>query len=371
MTEKYRVLGLMSGTSMDGLDCLLCDIRITGNFQLEYEIIDFRTYPYAAADRKQIQSALNGDTQIIQDTSARLGQLFAEYSLDFLKGRKIDLIGSHGQTVAHNDGVSTLQIGDVTALVKNFNVPAVYDFRTADINAGGNGAPLVPFLDWLLYRNSQLDTITLNIGGIANISWIPAGGTREDVLGFDTGPGMALIDECALRFWKTPLDHDGELSAKGNIDFQLLDQLLAHEFIQKSPPKSTGRHEFGAEALESIIIQSAGIKPENLLRTLVAFTAKSISVNIRKYLKFRPVETRMILCGGGAHHPILMSDLKAFLKLSAYYKSEELGLHQDLKESLLIAVLAVARLQNIPANMPGVTGAGQTVVLGKVKRNHE
>lgn len=356
----------MSGTSMDGLDCLLVDIRLSSQFAFDYKVLDFKTYPYSAETRHLIRQALEGDREKIRTAHFQLGEVFAFCVERFLEGREIDIAGSHGQTVAHEDGMNSLQIGDVTPLYDLLKVPVVHDFRTADIQAGGNGAPLVPFMDWLLYRKSARHTITLNIGGIANLTHIQPQSERISVIGFDTGPGMALIDEGAELLFGADRDDNGVFSSKGKIEEKLFKQLMNHPFIHKPPPKSSGRHEFGREYLTQLLKNYPDIPPENFLRTLVAFTAKSVSVNITKHLKFPPENSRLVLAGGGAHHPLLLQDLRKYVAIKEIILSGEAGPDPDWKEALLIAVLAVARIKNLPANMIGVTGAAKETVLGRV-----
>lgn len=363
--STMRVLGLMSGTSMDGLDCLLCDIYLDELYNLEYDIIDFQTISYSSKIRELINNCLDGNEYEISIADDTLGKLFSEISCKFLDGRKIDIVGSHGQTIAHTDGVSSTQIGNPRYISQLLNVPVVYDFRTADINVGGNGAPLVPFLDWLLYKNTLKDTITLNIGGIANLTKIPKSGRREDVYGFDTGPGMALIDECAKLFWNMNLDENGCLSSIGAVIKDLLEKLLNHPFIKKIPPKSTGRDVFGRELVKQVVSDYPEQSPEDIIRTMVEFTAKSISVNIQNFLNFCPLNSQLIVNGGGVYHQILMQRLNKLLNLEVV-EGFNTDVNPDSKEALLMAVLAVAKFKNIPANMPVVTGANELAELGYV-----
>ena len=210
----------------------------------------------------------------------QLGDAFASFVKKFLDNRHVDLIAFHGQTIAHQDGVSTRQIGDPKNLYNIFKVPIIYNFRQADIDSGGNGAPLMPFLDWILFKERDIPIITLNLGGVANISYIPKSGKREDVLGFDTGPGMSLIDETCRILLDMDMDHNGIISRSGSINQKLLNELMSHEFIRKDPPKSTGRHEFGKEMVYNIIEKYPRIKTEDLLRTFSIFTAKSVAINL-------------------------------------------------------------------------------------------
>lgn len=363
--SSVTALGLMSGTSMDGLDCCLCTINLSSSYRLKYDIIDWKTYPYSLNTRSLIQNAIN-DPSIIQNIDHKLGLIFSEIAVDFLNGRSIDVVGSHGQTIAHQDGVSTIQIGNPKSMFDTIGVPIVYNFRQADINAGGNGAPLIPFLDWLLFRESTLDTITLNIGGIANLSFIKANASKNEVIGFDTGPGMALIDECVRICWEESFDCDGKFSSKGILMPELLERLMKYEFILKPPPKSTGRHEFGPVLVNKILQQYSDYNSEDILRTFVTFTAKSIVYNIQKYLKFSPLTARLIINGGGIHHPLLIQEFKKISNITNIINIKDYNLHEDNKEAFLMAVLATARIQQLSSNIQTVTGAIEDVILGDI-----
>ena len=198
----------MSGTSMDGLDCGLFDIVLSCDYQLEWMCQDFKTIPYSQNIRRLIINALTGNETAILEAHIQLEQIFISSVKEFLKNRKVDIIASHGQTISHEDGILTRQIGNSKAMQPIFKVPVVYNVRQADINVGGNGAPLMPFLDWLLFKDSKQNIITLNLGGVANIAFIPSSGSREEVIGFDTGPGMALMDETCRTVWGIDMDHD-------------------------------------------------------------------------------------------------------------------------------------------------------------------
>lgn len=365
--QSFTVLGLMSGTSMDGLDCGLFEICLTEDYSLEWQCRDFQTIPYTHEIQGKIAATAAGVGEA-HELNRELGQLFARSANSFLKGSSIDLISSHGQTIAHDDGQSSTQVGSPQFLAKHFVVPVVYNVRAADIEAGGNGAPLMPFLDWLLFKVSGLDTITLNLGGVANISFIPKSGKREDVLGFDTGPGMALIDESCRYFFNEAMDKHGQHSVEGRVNEEVLAQLITKEFILKAPPKSTGRHEFGQQMVLEVIEKFPGLNPKDLIRTFCVFTAKSIAENLQSFLNFNPLKSRMIVSGGGVHHPVLMEEISQFTGIEDIKKSDQLGIGSDLKESLLMAVLGVTRIAGIPANMPSVTGAGELVVLGDLMR---
>ena len=364
--QKTTVLGLMSGTSMDGLDCGLFEISLTSNYKLDWTCIDFQTFPYSAGMLDSIRTSLQGNTEVMQKTDRKLGMEFAILAVKFIKGRQIDLIATHGQTIAHDNGVSTQQIGDPKYLQQKMQVPVVYNFRHADIDVGGNGAPLMPFLDWLLFQDSCHDTITLNLGGVANISFIPKSGKRNEVIGFDTGPGMALIDECCDKFYGEPIDMDGVHAKQGKVNEDILSELMEYKFIQKIPPKSTGRHEFGEELLNSIIQNYSQTSPDDMIRTFCIFTAKSIAENLNKFLNFNITDIHLIISGGGVYHPVLMEDIQRYTEISDLQTADVLEMEPEMKEALLIAVIGVARMQEMTSNMPTVTGAKKVVVLGEL-----
>ena len=362
-----RSLGLMSGTSMDGLDCGLFDIYLTHDYNLEWVLIDFETIPYSKEFRNILDEYIYSSNNNINDLDQYIGKIFLKYVAIFLKGRNIDIIASHGQTIAHKDGYSSTQIGNPMFMYNEYNVPIIYNFRQADIDMGGNGAPLMPFLDWLLFKDNNRNIITLNIGGVANISYINKSGIKDSVVGFDTGPGMALIDEACHLYLGKDMDLDGINSSKGKVDQELLNQLiLTQKFIHKNPPKSTGRDIFGANLVKNIYKQKSDITMCNLLRTLCAFTAKSIAINLEMFLNLGGSKFDMIVSGGGINHPIIMNDIQKYISSANIKSIDDCGIHPNMKESLLMAVLGVARFQNIPANMPSVTGARRKTILGDI-----
>jgi len=364
--QNIRVLGLMSGTSMDGLDCGIFDISLNSDYVFSWKCIDFSSISYSDNIRHLISMALEGNQDCIEDVDEKIGKEYLSITEKFLKDRKIDIIASHGQTISHVDRVSTLQIGDVKYLSESNNVPVISNFRQADIKANGNGAPLMPFLDWLLFHKNDNDTITLNLGGIANITYIPKSGIRGEVLGFDTGPGMALIDEACKLYFSERMDKNGIHAKQGKVIDEVLMELSTHKFIQKTPPKSTGRHEFGRAYAEGIISKYSKISPEDMIKTFCVFTANTIAEDINKYLNITTSDCHLIISGGGVHHPVLMEEILNWPILSNITTSSDIGINPDMKESLLMAVLGVAKIANIPANMPSVTGAKEMVVLGDI-----
>jgi len=363
LIHKHCILGLMSGTSMDGLDMCLAEINITENYLFSYKIIKSVSEPFNTQTKSIIQNAIEGKN--IEITHIHLGKLFSQLCIKHFDSENIDAIAVHGQTISHEDGVMTQQISSPQFLAATFQIPIIYNFRQADINVGGNGAPLMPFLDWLLFNNSSNDKIILNIGGIANFTHIPQHAKKGDIIGFDSGPGMALIDEICKLNWNEVCDWDGKYSYTGKIVEPLLDELMMHPFVKKEYPKSTGRHEFGRGYVLSILEKWNDQLPEDILRTFVAFTSNSIWENISKLRNFTPENSTLIVSGGGVHHPIIMKDLKKYTQLRVM-NSTEMDIDPDTKEALLMAVLGACRLENITANMPSVTGAKSHVVLGDI-----
>jgi anhydro-N-acetylmuramic acid kinase len=362
--KNYTILGLMSGTSMDGLDCGLFSMSLNNQYEFNWHLIDFKTFPYSNHLREEIRTSLLGDEKQIQKTHSLLGKEFAAITTNFLQCRPVDIIASHGQTVAHIDRKSSLQIGDAKFLREAHNCPVVYNFRQADIDAGGNGAPLTPFLDYLVFKNTNRATITLNLGGIANISYIPENGKIHEVMGFDTGPAMSLIDELCQMVWGEKLDYNGNHSLQGEENAEILSHLMQHPYLAKSPPKSTGRHSFGKNLVKQLFQKYPQVKPEDFAASFCVFTAKSIAENLEKHLNFTPSRTDLIVSGGGVHHPVIMQTIEKYISARQILTSEKVGINPDLKESLLMAVLGLCKVLDIPSNIKSVTGAKQSIVLG-------
>lgn len=361
-----KVLGMMTGTSMDGLDCCYVNIKMDKNLKLNFQLIDFKMYKFP----KQIVDLIidsigDNNKEVVAEAHEQLGRFFLDSCIQFINNKKIDLISMHGQTISHLNGVRTKQIGNPKYLHNFFNVPIVYDFRNKDIQLGGNGAPLVPFLDWLLYKNIKENIVTLNIGGIANLTFIPADGNRDDVLGFDTGPGMCLIDSYANMIWGTRIDNNSKFSLKGKISSELLDYLMREPYINAMPPKSTTTEYFDKIFLLNTMKKFKKITKCDFIRTLVNFTAKSIILNINNFID-NGIKYRIIISGGGANHPLLVKDLKDNAKSIKFERFNNNKLCIDSKESFLIALLGYTRYNNIPNNMQMVTGAKSECVYGEI-----
>ena len=361
-------IGLMSGTSMDGLDICLSDIQINESDDIEYNIIDFITFSYPQKIKNNIISIINGDDSKIKETDNDLGRFFLEKTILFLNNKEIELISSHGQTISHENKKYSRQIGNPEFLRNYYNVPVYYNFRIDDILNNGTGAPLVPYLDWVLFKNSNVDILAINIGGISNLTYIPRNSSKNMVKGFDMGPGMCLIDLFVRNEWNENFDCHGELSSKGKINKKLLKKFLEVKYIYKSPPKSASVEQFDIKYLKNIIKEFNEINKYDFLRTLVNFTACCIVKNIELFIdtKYLLEDKKIILSGGGVKNKILLKDLKKMLPNDKIIEMNFNGINIDNKESFLMNLLGVTAFKNIPNNMPSVTGADKKVVCGRL-----
>jgi anhydro-N-acetylmuramic acid kinase len=313
-----------------------------------------------------------------------LGEIFAGAALAACKKfrvapARIAVIGSHGQTVFHQGTpsrfhgqrvASTLQIGEPSVIAVRTGITTVGDFRPADMAAGGQGAPLVPFVDFLLYRHARIGRVALNIGGIANITVIPAGAEIEDVFAFDTGPGNMVIDALVRHFThgRKGFDRSAEMAAKGSLLPGLLRTLLRDRYFSKFPPKTAGREQYGEVYLRALLShrEARHAIPEDVVRTATILTALSILDAFHHFVRTKAKVGELIVSGGGAHNPLLMAQLESGLSGVRVREAGELGVPGDAKEAFAFAVLGYESLHKRAANVPGATGAGKAVVLGKV-----
>ena len=362
-----KVIGLMSGTSMDGLDCCYADISINKNYDFKYKIIDFKTVKFKQKLRDLIKKSIgSNDEPLLNDCSNELGYAFLEIVKSFIKNNEFDLISMHGQTVRHLSKIESVQIGTPKNLYEYYKKPIIYNFREKDIMLGGNGAPLAPYLDWLLYKNSKKNIITLNIGGISNVTLLQKDSKRDDVLGFDTGPGMCLIDSYVNLIWYKNYDLDGKLANRGSIDFIMLDYLMKDQYVNKSCPKSISTEYYDINYLNDLLNKFNNIDNYNFLRTLVRFTAVSIYKNIQFFISNNK-DYNLILSGGGINNLTLISDLKDLFHNNQIFNSNEFNnIDNNIKEGLLMAVMGYSKYNNLYNNMPSVTGASKYESYGKV-----
>ena len=379
--KRLRVIGLMSGTSADGIDAAVVDISAA-----RIQPIAFRTFVYRPAVRKEIFQLFRPETCQLDrlcHMNFLLGELFADAVLRLCRHARIDvksvdLIGSHGQTIYHIPQPrvlgspkplrSTLQIGEPSVIAERTGVTTVADFRPRDIAAGGEGAPLVPLTDWMLFRHAGKARALQNIGGIANVTFLPAGGGPQDTLAFDTGPGNMLIDRITWHVTggAKSFDAGGSLAARGQVDQTLLKELMQHAYFRRKPPKSTGREMFGAQVADELwkAARARRIHKLDLLATATAFTACSIADAYKRFLPALPQET--ILCGGGARNEHLRRLLAESLAPSRVLVMDELGINADAKEAISFALLAWQSIRGECGNVCSATGASHPAVLGKI-----
>jgi anhydro-N-acetylmuramic acid kinase len=375
-----RVIGIMSGTSADGIDVALCELDGAPP-HLSARIVHAHTVPYTPAQREQILRACDPATSTVRDLcllNATLAEWFAEATLSLLRAHEVapasvDLIASHGQTVWHEvaeDGrtLATLQLGTGAILAERTGITVINDFRTRDVSAGGRGAPLTSYVDWLLLRHPTHWRAVQNIGGMGNVSLLPP--LTDDahaLLAFDTGAGNALIDAVvyALTDGAQSYDRDGHMAQSGQVQLEWLSELMAHPFLAQCPPKTTGRETFGtAYALALLdVARARGYAPQDIVATLTAFTAESIADAYRRFAPHAPQE--VIVGGGGARNPALMRLLAERVGVPVL-RHEDVGLDGDSKEALVFAVLGYETWHNRPATLPSQTGARHASVLGQI-----
>jgi anhydro-N-acetylmuramic acid kinase len=366
-------IGLMSGTSLDGVDAALVDIRPKrGGYAIE--LLDFVTQPFVDDLGARLQAALppnDGSLELIATLHRDVGLALARAARAVAADTRIDYVASHGQTMWHDGERSiTLQIGDPFVVREAMNVTVCYDFRSADTAAGGCGAPLVPYVDAMLLADSQEARVAINLGGIANLSVLPSGLQREagggyDLVAFDTGPGNMLIDAFVRERTRgvQRFDRDGALAARGSVNAALLDAMLAHAYFKQKPPKSTGRERFGAQFLAKYEGLLDPLSTEDGAAALTELTAASIADAVRAHA---PETTRAIVSGGGARNPTLLARLAARLAPVRVETSDAMGIDADAKEAIAFAILGYETLRGRPANVPRVTGAARAVVLGSI-----
>ncbi len=383
------VIGLISGTSADGIAAAA--VRIEGAPPvLTWELLAHMNVPFPPEVRAEIFACFRPETGTVDRLCAlnfRLGRVFAAAALQVtaaahLQPGDVDLIGSHGQTVWHiptGPDASTLQLGEPALIAELTGIPVVSNFRTRDMAAGGQGAPLVSYVDWLLFSHPTLTRALQNLGGIGNVTFLPphppspdleSGQGREivGVMSFDTGPGNMLIDYATSRAtggaWS--FDCDGALAAQGRVDEALLDELMAEPYLHLAPPKTTGRElfgvQFGAQVWEQA--KARGLSDHDIVATLTAFTARSIGQAYREFLPRMPDE--VIVSGGGALNPILMAMLRAELASAQVLTSGDLGLPVEAKEAVAFAILAYETWHGRSSNLPSATGARHPVILGNI-----
>ncbi len=351
-----RVLGLMSGTSADGVD--LVRVELGGRPpEVRWRFLDHRYRPYPSELRRRVRSAIRGEMGVRELTLLHhdLGRFYAEAA----EGLEADLVATSGQTVWHEPPRATLQIGESAYLAEALKVPVVADFRPADIAAGGEGAPLVPYADFLLFGEEGVRRAILNIGGIANVTYLP-GRDAAGVIAFDTGPGNALIDEAAERLGLA-MDEDGRFAREGEIFASQVAYWLAHPYFDRPPPKSTGREVWRLEALPGV----RAIAGVDLVATVTRFVAEGIARALSRFVIRKGLD-EVWVAGGGAKNPVLMAHLAELLPVPVRTFKEATGLDASVREPLAVALLGYLRWLGMPNVLPQATGARRAAVAGKV-----
>ena len=384
------VAGIMSGTSADGINVALIRVvwrgrprpRVSGSTRLAFKLLAHAEYPYPRKVRQAVLQAMNAERASVADL-ARLNFLLGELYADAVLATqrrfrlKVELAGCHGQTLYHQGEAAsflgrklavTWQTGEGAVLAARLGIPVVSDFRPADMAAGGKGAPLVPFLDYLLYRDPRVGRIVQNIGGIANLTASPVGASPQELWAFDTGPGNMVMDAVTEQLFGRPFDRDGRIAASGRALEHVVTALLRRPFFRRKPPKTAGREEFGREFAREFVKRCGRTNKADTVATATALTARSIADAVRRFVTRRGSLAEMIVSGGGAKNPTLMAMLANQLRpLNLNLRSsDEFGLPSEAKEAAAFAVMAVETWHRRPSNVPAATGAKRPAILGKI-----
>jgi anhydro-N-acetylmuramic acid kinase len=385
-SRPLLVLGLMSGTSADAIDVALAKISGAPP-RLNAKLLNHTSISFPPSLRKEIlrvaeQQTVNAGQ--LSQLNFRLGEAFAEAVLTACKRfriatKKISLIGSHGQTIFHQGKpvqylgrptASTLQIGEPSIIAARAGITTIADFRPADIALGGQGAPLVPYADYLLYRHPKLGRVSLNLGGIANITVLPAAAKPSQIFAFDTGPANMLIDALVSHYTdgRQRYDKDAAIAQTGRAIPALLDELMKDPYLRIAPPKSTGREYYGREYLKTLLslARRHKAKPADTIRAATIFTALSVVDALHRFVLPKYKIQQVIVSGGGARNPLILAQIAAALPQIDIVPSAELGVSTDAKEAFAFALMAYETFHQRPANLPSATGANGPAILGKI-----
>lgn len=383
--QAMIVAGVMSGTSADGIDVALVKITATDR-NLKIKLLAHHAMSYPAALRRGVLAAMDAkqtSTAELARLNWRLGMAYAEAVRAAVDkyGVKIDLVGCHGQTIYHQAKPATYagrpvgctwQLGEPALIATEMRVPVVSNFRPADMAVGGQGAPLVPLLDYVMFANAERTRVLQNLGGIGNLTVIPAGGKAADLIAFDTGPGNMVIDALMERFFQKQYDRDGGVAARGRVLEQVVKDVLRKSYFSLRPPKSAGREQFGAAFTAELVgaCEKAGGTPDDAVATATAVTAESIAIAYERFVaplsKGKAVD--YIVSGGGARNATLMKMLRERLEPMECKVAviDEMGIPSQAKEAVAFALLAWQTWHGLPGNVPSATGAKRAVVLGEI-----
>ena len=382
--EKKYVIGLMSGTSVDAVDAAL--VEITGNgYSTKINLIGYIEFPYpdgfkefvlrnSTKDSSNVEEICKLNFLIPQFYNEAINKLCNELSFD---KRKINLIGSHGQTIHHlpqkenlfsKNSASTLQIGDPSVLAKLSGIITIGDFRVGDIALGGQGAPLVPYFDYIIFHSNDKNRALLNIGGISNFTILNKNGLEEEVYAFDTGPGNMLSDILSKKYFNKPFDEDGNFALSGKVNDDLFNALLLKDnYIKVKPPKSTGREYYGEKYLTDLLNEFSELSKYDWLTTIAELTAFAIYDNYKNFVQSETKIDELVISGGGAKNKYIYKRLKEYFGNQVELKIiDEIGISSDAKEAICFAVLANETISGNSTNIPRTTGASRSTILGKI-----
>ena len=372
-------IGIMSGTSLDGVDTVLVEIENYG-INTKLKVIEYNEYPMPASTRMKIKQACdekNSHVDLICSLNFEIGYLFVEAVKRLLEkanfnSSQLDFIATHGQTIYHipfqRDNLipSTLQIGEPAILAYEFNTTVISNFRVMDMAAKGQGAPLVPYSEYILYSEKGKNIALQNIGGIGNVTLLNEDLDIDQIEAFDTGPGNMMINEACRLLYNQPFDHDGYHASQGHIIDEMLEELMNHPYMKKLPPKSTGREEFGENYVKELIEKYNGYDKNDYIKTFTYFTAKSIEYHYRRDIMSKCHLDKVIVGGGGSHNQTLMKMIKTLLYDIEVYTQDEIGYSSDAKEAIAFAILGNETLHQHFSNVKSATGAKHNVVLGNI-----
>lgn len=375
-------VGLMSGTSLDGVDTALCEITGCGR-ETKITLIDFETYGFPEALKEKVKRVIRNEEPLLPQLTSlnfELGALFSDSVGRMLKrnnltGKELAFVASHGQTIYHQPRDvqslvrSTLQLGEPAVIAYDHGVDVYANFRVMDMAAGGEGAPLVPYSEEILYREDQKTVALQNVGGIGNVTVLPSECSKNPVYAFDTGPGNMVIDEAMKQLYGLPYDEGGEIALSGQVQNGMLHHLLEHPYLKMSFPKTTGREDFGESYTKSVLQQFSSLKREDLIATLTYFTAKTIAMAYEDFILPRMKLDKVVIGGGGAHNKALLKYLQGLLQGVEILTQEDLGFSSDAKEAMAFVILANETYHGRPSNVMGATGAKKSVILGTLTPN--
>ncbi len=377
MKNNYNIIGLMSGTSVDGLD--IAYVQINDKDKLKINLIEFETVtiPFKLKN-KIIKSFAHKETsRFFCSLNFEIGKFFGDSVNNFIKKHniahnEIDYISSHGQTIYHlidpkNDEIkSTLQFGDISIIAKTTNIPVIGDFRPADMGVGGEGAPLVVYPDYLLFNDNNEVRLLQNIGGISNVTVL--NNDINKVFAFDNGPGNVLIDMAVKHFFNLDYDKDAKIAKNGKIINEIIDFLLLDDYYEKQPPKTTGREKYNKQLLDILIKKFDSFSPFDIVRSITYFTSLTIANSYKKFVIKPENKYSVYLSGGGANNPLILQDLKTLLPQVNVATSNDLGINSDAKEAIEFALLGYLFVKNLNGNLPKATGARDFTILGKLAK---